>query len=58
MRSYKVNKIVHKVYEDEIELPPGLSIISDWRDGEVGDWILTDDQCFVQVLRRGKMLRA
>ena len=58
MRSYKVNKIVHRIYEDEVELPPGLSIISNWRDGEVGDWILTDDQCFVQVLRRGKMLRA
>ena len=58
MRSYKVNKIVHKVYEDEFELPPGLSVISNWRDGQVGDWILTDDQCFIQVLRRGKMLRA
>jgi len=58
MRSYNVNKIVHKVYEDEFEFPPGLSITADWRDGEVGDWILTDDQCLIQVLRRGKMLRA
>ena len=58
MKSYKVNKIVHKVYEDEFEFPPGLSITGDWRDGEVGDWILTDDQCLIQVLRRGKMLRA
>ena len=58
MRSYKVNKIVHRVYEDEVELPPGLSIVSDWREGEVGDWIQTDDHCIIQVLRRGKMLRA
>ena len=58
MRTYKVNKITHKVYEDESELPPGISILSDWRDGIVGDWIKTDDRCFVQVLRRGQMLRA
>jgi len=58
MKSYKVNKITHKVYEDEFEFPPGFSITADWRDGEVGDWILTDDQCLIQVLRRGKMLRA
>ena len=58
MRSYKVNKIVHKVYEDEFELPPELRSVSDWRDGEVGDWVLADDQCYIQVLRRGQMLRA
>ena len=58
MRSYKVNKIVHRVYEDEFELPPGLSVMSNWRDGQVGDWIKTDDHCIIQVLRRGKMLRA
>ena len=58
MRTYKVNKIAHKVYENESELPPGLSVLSDWRDGHVGDWIKTDDHCFVQILRRGQMLRA
>ena len=58
MRSYKVNKIVHKVYEDEFELPPELRSVSDWRDGEVGDWVLADDQCYIQILRRGQMLRA
>lgn len=58
MRTYKVNKITHKVYEDESELPPGLNVLSDWRDGKIGDWILTDDHCFIQVLRRGQMLRS
>ena len=58
MRTYKVNKITHKVYEDESELPPGINVLSDWRDGKVGDWIKTDDHCFIQVLRRGQMLRA
>ena len=58
MRTYKVNKITHKVYEDESELPPGINVLSDWRDGNVGDWIKTDDHCFVQVLRRGQMLRS
>ena len=58
MRTYKVNKITHRVYEDESELPPGINVLSDWRDGKVGEWIKTDDHCFIQVLRRGTMLRA
>ena len=30
---------------------------SDWRDWQVGDWIKTDDECILQVLRRGKMMK-
>ena len=55
MRFYKVNRVQHKVYEPEDTLPDGLIVQSDWRKGEVGDWVKADDNCIIQVLRRGKM---
>ena len=58
MRTYKVNKITHKVYESRDELPTGLEIVDKWRNGQIGDWVLADDGCIVQVIRRGQMLRA
>jgi len=58
MRTYKVNRVTHKVYESRDELPPGLRIMEKWRDGQIGDWVLADDGCIVQVIRRGQMLRA
>lgn len=58
MRSYKIKKLVHHVFEPEDQLPQSLKVISDWRDGEVGDWVRTDDECVIQVLRRGQMLRS
>ena len=58
MRTYKVNKITHKVYESRDELPTGLEIVDEWRNGQIGDWVLADDGCIVQVIRRGQMLRA
>jgi hypothetical protein len=58
MRQYKINKIDHRVYEPNDLLPESLKVVEDWRDGHVGDWILADDECVIQVLRRGQMLRA
>ena len=46
------------MYEPEDELPQSLSVVEDWRDGHLGDWVKTDDDCVIQVLRRGQMLRA
>jgi hypothetical protein len=46
------------VYEPSDPLPKSLKVIEDWRKGHVGDWILADDECVIQVLRRGQMLRA
>ena len=40
------------------EVPKSLNVVDNWRDGHVGDWILADDECVVQVLRRGQMLRS
>ena len=57
MRIYRVNKIDHKVYEDGDLLPEGLIVQSDWREGQIGEWIKTDDDCVLEVLRRSKMMR-
>ena len=40
------------------EAPKSLNTTRDWRDGNVGDWVIADDDCVIQVLRRGQMLRA
>ena len=50
--------MVHHVFEPEDQLPQSLKVISDWRKGQVGDWVKTDDDCVIQVLRRGQMLRS
>ena len=57
MRYYKVSGIEHKVYDPEDRVENGLVVIADWRDSRVGDWVKTDDDCVIQVLRRGKMVR-
>ena len=57
MREYTVNKIKHLVYDDITEAPKTIKVKVDWRAGQVGDWVQTDDGCIIQVLRRGKMLR-
>lgn len=47
------NRITHLVYtrpEAEME---GMSFRADWRAGEPGDWVLTDDDHVVQVLAIG-----
>lgn len=58
MRSYKIRKLVHHVFEPEDQLPQSLKVTSDWRNGQVGDWVKADDECVIQVLRRGQMLRS
>ena len=57
MREYKVNRIKHTVYDSVDELPPNIIPLKSWRDGDIGDWVLTDDDCIIQILRKGKMLR-
>ena len=55
MRFYKVNKIQHVVYDERSELPNDIKI-KQWRNAEVGDWVEADDGCFIQILRKGKMV--
>ena len=57
MRSYRVKRIDHPVYDTESEVPPHIKIVRDWRMGAIGDWVLTDDECIIQILRKGSMLR-
>ena len=57
MRNYKAAGEWHKVYDPEDLLPEGMIVQSNWRNAQIGDWIKADDDCIIQVLRRGKMIR-
>jgi len=57
MRNYKAGGEWHTVYESNEPLPEGLIVQSNWREGKVGDWVKADDECIIQILRRGKMVR-
>ena len=56
MRWYKVNKFKYVVYDSLDEVPSHITIVKDWREGEVGDWVLTDDECVVQIIRKSTIL--
>lgn len=56
MRSYIIRKIEHLVYEDVTEIPETIQFTQDWRKAKVGEWVMADDGCAIQILRRGKML--
>tara|TARA_R100000808_G_C2139625_1_gene147535 strand:+ start:1106 stop:1840 length:735 start_codon:yes stop_codon:yes gene_type:complete len=58
MRTYKVNKIEHTVFDNADELPQDIHYLRDWRDGQIGDWVLADDGCIIQILRKGIMLKS
>ena len=45
------------MFEDKDEFPKDRDYIEDWRDGRIGDWVLADDGCIIQILRAGKMMR-
>ena len=55
MRRYYVNKIPHNVYDPDDIVPSDIKIHSNWRTADIGDWIKTDDDCVLEVLRKGKM---
>ena len=57
LRYYKVSGIEHKVYDPEDQIENGLVVIDDWRYSRIGDWVKADDDCIMQVLRKGKMVR-
>ena len=56
MRYYRVGRIEHQVYEPDDSFKDNLQ--TNWREGQIGDWVLADDNCIIQVLRRGDMKRA
>ena len=57
MRHYKVNKINNTVFDSEDEVPENIHYLRDWRDANLGDWVLADDGCIIQVLRKGSMTK-
>ena len=56
MRVYKVNKIEHVVFDEISEVPSNIKIASNWRSAVIGDWVEADDGCYIQILRKGKMV--
>ena len=58
MRYYKVNKVQHTVFDSEDEVPSNISYIRDWREGQLSDWVLSDDGCVIQILRKGDMQKS
>tara|TARA_R100001594_G_C4010121_1_gene256743 strand:+ start:385 stop:1107 length:723 start_codon:yes stop_codon:yes gene_type:complete len=57
MRTYTIKKQEHCVYEDLSELPKDVKYLKDWRQGEIGDWVLADDGCIIQVLRKNALTK-
>ena len=56
MREYTVNRLTHRVFDEDDELPRGLVVQGDWRKAQIGDWVKADDGCIIQILRKGEML--
>ena len=57
MRHYKVNGINHTVFDSVEEVPSEITYLEDWRDGHISDWVKTDDDCVIQILRKGSMMK-
>ena len=57
MRFYKVNRAEHTVFEEIDEVPKEINFKPDWRSGQLGDWVLADDGCVIQILRKGNMIQ-
>ena len=54
MRTYKVNNVTHRVYDPDDPVVE-QDVVANWRKGKVGEWVKADDDCVIQVLRRGTM---
>lgn len=52
MRKYEIRGVEHLVFDVGDEIPSGIDVLDNWRYGKVGDWVLSDDGCVIQVLRR------
>lgn len=48
----------HWVYTPQEAEEKGIQYKEAWRDGEEGDWVLTDDGYVVQILKRGRLNRS
>ena len=57
MRHYKVNRIEHTVFDSEDEVPSDIHYLKDWRYSSLADWVVADDGCVIQILRKGTMMK-
>jgi len=57
MRHYTVNRVSHTVYDEAEELPNDITPVTDWKNAAEGEWVLADDGCYIQILKRGSMSR-
>ena len=48
---------MHTVFDAKEEVPSDIRYIEDWRDGRISDWVLADDGCIIQILRKGEMVK-
>jgi len=56
MEYKEIKGIKHYLYESVDmfgKINSGIKIVDDWRDGNTGDWVKTDDDYVCQVLKRG-----
>jgi len=53
--SKKIKGIIHYLYTTQnfTDSYQGYGDIPNWRTGKEGEWVLTDDNCVVQILKRG-----
>ena len=58
MRHYTVNKVQHTVFDSEDEVPANIHYLREWRDSVLSDWVLADDGCIIQILRKGSMTKS
>jgi len=57
MRHYKVNKVQHTVFDSIDEVPADIHYLREWKDCVLSDWVLADDGCVIQILRKGTMIK-
>ena len=57
MRHNTVNKVQHTVFDSEDEVPTNIYYLREWRDCVLSDWVLADDGCIIQILRKGTMTK-
>ena len=58
MKTRKIKKIEYPLFKDEKEFKyymPNKYLTKNWRDGEEGDWVLTDDGQVCMVIKRGSL---
>ena len=53
MRKYTIKKQEYTVYDSVEEFPKDTSFLENWREGDIGNWVLADDGCIIQILRVG-----